>query len=566
MMNWLGKIALGACMAACASSPLAAATISAGVNSGFAGTTVTIPVTYVRSAGDAFGVYSATFRILHNNPPITFVSFALGTAPTAASVTCNANGANTQTTCVVFTNPPTPIAVGSYTLGTITYQISPTAAVGAQALTTTIVECTDVNGDPINGACTPANGNITVIASALGPSLAYSPTAGASAGTGGPVGFTGVTTVGTVGSGQIAVTPSGGAASGTTTLGSFVLSGANQANFAVTSAATLTFTAGVPTVQNITLTCTSGAAGRTANLQATETINGGATSQRFWVLNCPAGSALPLGPSLAYSPTAGASAGTGGPVGFTGVTTVGTVGSGQIAVTPSGGAASGTTTLGSFVLSGANQANFAVTSAATLTFTAGVPTVQNITLTCTSGAAGRTANLQATETINGGATSQRFWVLNCPAGSALPLGPSLAYSPTAGASVGTGGPVGFTGVTLFGTVGSGQIAVTPSGGAASGTTTLSNFALSGANSVNFAVTSAATLTFTTGVPTVQNITLTCTSGIGARTANLNVTETVTGGATTQRFWVLDCPAGSLQDIFSDGFDSSMFKDGFEVGE
>jgi hypothetical protein len=114
-----------------------------------------------------------------------------------------------------------------------------------------------------------------------------------------------------------------------------VLSGANQANFAVTSAATLTFTAGVPTVQNITLTCTSGAAGRTANLQATETINGGATSQRFWVLNCPAGSALPLGPSLAYSPTAGASAGTGGPVGFTGVTTVGTVGSGQIAVTPS---------------------------------------------------------------------------------------------------------------------------------------------------------------------------------------------------------------------------------------
>ncbi|MCP5476525.1 MAG: hypothetical protein H7A19_16975 [Rhodanobacteraceae bacterium] len=378
----------------------------------------------------------------------------------------------------------------------------------------------------------------------LGPSIAYNPSAGATAGTGGPVNFTGVTTVGTTGNGTIVATPSGGAASATTTLGSFSITGADAASFARTSAATLTFTAGVNTPQNITLTCVSGAATRTANLQATETITGGATTQRFWVLSCPAGSPNPLGPSIAYNPTAGASAGTGGPVNFTGVTTVGTTGNGTIVATPSGGAASGTTTLGSFSITGADAASFTRTSAATLTFTAGVNTPQNITLTCVSGAATRTANLQATETITGGATTQRFWVLSCPAGSPNPLGPSIAYNPTAGASAGTGGPVNFTGVTTVGTTGNGTIVATPSGGAASATTTLGSFSITGTDAASFTRTSAATLTFTAGVNTPQNITLTCVSGAATRTANLQATETITGGATTQRFWQLVCPAGS----------------------
>ncbi len=291
MMNWISKITLAVCMTACMSSPVAAvATISAGSNFGLAGTTVTIPVTYVRPAGDAFGVYSATFQIAHNNPPITFVSFALGTPPTAASVSCSANGANTLTSCVIFTFPPTPVAVGTYMLGTITYQIAPGAPVGARALTTTVVECTDVNGDAINGACVPANGTISVIANASGPAIAYNPAAGAAAGTGGPVGFTGVTTVGVVGNGQIVATPSGGAALGSTTLTGFEISGTDAANFALTSADPLTFTAGTPTAQNIRLNCTAGLAPRTANLNVTETVTGASTSQRFWVLNCPAGS------------------------------------------------------------------------------------------------------------------------------------------------------------------------------------------------------------------------------------------------------------------------------------
>ncbi len=391
---------------------------------------------------------------------------------------------------------------------------------------------------------------------AVGPSLAYAPTAGASAGTGGPVNFTGVTTAGSTGNGTIAVTPSGGSGGGTTTLGSFSITGADAASFTRTSAATLTFTAGVATAQNITLTCTSGSVQRTANLQATETINGGATSQRFWVLVCPAGS---QGPALAYNPTAGASAGTGGPVNFTGVTTIGSSGSGVIVVTPSGGAVSGTTTLGSFTLSGTDAASFTRTSAPTLTFTAGVATTQNITLTCVSGAAQRTANLQATETITGGATSQRFWVLVCPAGGAA-SGPTLSYSPPAGAVVGTGGRVDFTGNTGIGSTGVGVIVVTPSGGSNGGTSTLTNFVISGPDAAQFAVVSAATLTFTAGVSTPQNVNLTCITGVNRRTAFLQATETV-NATVSPRFWELSCVA----DYFADGFESidDVFADGFE---
>lgn len=112
---------------------------------------------------------------------------------------------------------------------------------------------------------------------------------------------------------------------------------------------------------------------------------------------------------MAYDPTAGDSAGTGRPVNCTG----------------------GTTTFGGFSITGGDAASFARTSAATLTLRAGVATARNITLTCTSGSVQRTASLQATETINGGATIQRFWLLVCPAGA---LGPSLACAPSARAS------------------------------------------------------------------------------------------------------------------------------------
>ena len=168
--------------------------------------------------------------------------------------------------------------------------------------------CSDAGGG--NVACTSTPGSVVVngVVTPLGPSIAYNPAAGAAAGTGGPVNFTGVGAVGSTGAGQIVATPSGGAVAGTaTTVGNFQLTGADAANFAVTSAATLTFNQGTNTAQNINMTCTAGAAARTANLQATETITGGATSQRFWVLSCPAGSAAAVPPTLTYVPAPGSS-------------------------------------------------------------------------------------------------------------------------------------------------------------------------------------------------------------------------------------------------------------------
>jgi hypothetical protein len=532
MFRVICSIAMGLTM----SATVGAQTISVGSASGTPGgatTPVLVPVSFTRNP--AAPVADFVYRVNYTTANLD---------ATVAGINgggCSVNDASGFVTVL----PPAGLSdIQSNTYCNITFTIAPAApAPSTQNLTLTAAPggiCIDSNADPV--PCSVSNGAISVTAGSQGPALAYNPTAGASAGTGGPVNFTGITTAGTTGNGQVAVTPSGGVASGTTTLGSFSISGADAASFTRTSAATLTFTAGINTPQNITLTCVSSTVARTANLQATETINGGATSQRFWVLSCPAGS---LGPSLAYNPTAGASAGTGGPVNFTGVTTVGTTGNGQVAVTPSGGALAATTTLGSFSITGADAASFTRTSAATLTFTAGVNTPQNITLTCTAGAASLTANLQATETITGGATSSRFWVLNCPAGGPVPVGPTLTYNPTAGASAGTGGPVNFTGITTAGTTGNGSISATPSGGAASGTTTLGTFSISGADAASFTRTSAATLTFTAGINTPQNITLTCVSSTVARTANLQATETITGGATSSRFWVLNCPAGSV---------------------
>ncbi len=533
---------LGLCAFMSLSASISAQTLSVGTASGPPGGATTpaqIPVTFTRNASAPVADFTA--RVTYNTTNFD---------ATAAGANGGSCAVNDPSGFVTVLPPPgsSDVATNIYCNITFTIAAGVAAASYPLALTTTFPGggCFDSNANTV--VCTLSPGSITVTGAATGPGLTYNPAAGASAGTGGPVNFTGVTTPGTTGSGTISATPSGGSGGGTTTLGSFSFTGANPGAFTVTSGATLTFTAGVNTAQNITMTCTSTAAAQTANLQATETITGGATSTRFWVVNCPAGVAGAVGPSLTYNPAAGASAGTGGPVNFTGVTTVGSTGNGTISATPSGGSGGGTTTLSAFSFTGANPGAFTRTSGATLTFTAGVNTAQNITMTCVSTAAAQTANLQATETITGGATSTRFWVVNCPAGAAAPVGPSITYNPAAGASAGTGGPVNFTGVTTPGTIGNGTISATPSGGSGGGTTTVGSFSFTGANPGAFAVTSGATLTFTAGVNTAQNITMTCTSTAAAQTANLQATETITGGATSTRFWVVNCPAGAAVPV------------------
>lgn len=262
------------------------------------------------------------------------------------------------------------------------------------------------------------------------PTIAYNPNTGTN------VAFTGVTTIGTVGNGSIAATPSGGIGSGaaaTTTVNACTLGGANPGAFAGAAAVNLSFVGNTTTAQNIALTCTSLQTVQTATLTCNETRGSSAPVQRQWPLTCPAGT--PIAPTIAYNPTPGTN------VAFTGVTTIGTTGNASIAATPSGGIGTGagaTTTVNGCTFGGANPGAFAGAGAINLSFAGNTTTAQNLPLTCTAGAAVQTATLTCSETRGGAAAAQRQWPLSCPAGSLLPV----TSTPAGGATINLSGVPG----------------------------------------------------------------------------------------------------------------------------
>ncbi len=300
-MKIMSKALLALSVGLCFSATVGAQSMSVGNATGSPGGATTpaqVPVTFTRNP--AAPVADFGFRVSYPTANLN------ATVAPANGGSCSVNDGTGRVT-VLAPAGQTDIATGVYCNITFTIDAAaPAPSTQNLVLSTEPGGCVDTTPAAVN--CTLVNGAITVTGAVtpVGPSIAYNPAAGGSAGTGGPVNFTGVGAVGSTGAGQIVATPSGGAVAGTqTTVGNFTLSGADAANFAVTSAATLTFTQGNNTAQNINMTCTAGAAARTANLQATETITGGATSQRFWVLNCPAGSAAAVPPTITYAPGIG---------------------------------------------------------------------------------------------------------------------------------------------------------------------------------------------------------------------------------------------------------------------
>ena len=301
ILSLVSAMALGAL----SMDAFAVATIGAGTNTGAAGATVTIPVTYNRPGGDANNVFSASFRFAHTNPPITFVSFSTAgaTPPTSSATACNTNGPNTLVTCTLTTNPSTAIAVGNYTLGTITYQIAPGAAAGAQALVTTVVECTDIMGNEIPGSCDAANGTITVSGGGgnVAPTIGYAPTTGTT------INYTGAGTAA-----NIVATPSGGSGNGaqaTTTVGACTIAAGGSPAFPTTNINQLTFI-GAAAAQNIVLpNCVPQAGGAVnATLTCPEVRNGVAVVPApAWPLVCPQAAAPAVPPTLSFSPAANSS-------------------------------------------------------------------------------------------------------------------------------------------------------------------------------------------------------------------------------------------------------------------
>jgi hypothetical protein len=378
----------------------------------------------------------------------------------------------------------------------------------------------------------PTVDNLTMgvtAAVAAPPQFAYAPVAGSTiaATGGGALGSTGnfsiAATIGTAGSGT-------GAASTTTTTctaptGAFA--GFAQSVSAVGSAASTT---GGP----LTGTCTLGATATTQTLTCSEN-RGGTNVAQTWTLSCPQATEPP---ALTYAPN------TGSTVNFTGVTTVGSTGSGSISVTPSGGLNTGagaTTTVNNCGLTGADAASFAGASAVNLSFVGATTTAQNIALTCTSGAAALNATLTCDEKRGAAAAVSRSWPLVCPVGSAAP---QFAYAPAAGSTIAAtgGGAVGSTGnfsiAATIGTAGSGT-------GAASTTTTTCTAPTGAFAGFAQSVSAVGSAASTTGGP----LTGTCTLGAAATTQTLTCSEN-RGGTNVAQTWTLSCPAGNLLAVTS----------------
>lgn len=229
-------------------------------------------------------------------------------------------------------------------------------------------------------------------------------------------------------------------------------------------------------------------------------------------------------PNLTYNPST--AAGVTFPSGTAGAANA------SITVTPGGGSGSGaaaTTTLNGCTAS----AGFTISNAPiNFSFVGNTTTSQSINLSCTRGGAAQNGTLSCSETQGAGAAATRTWNLTCPQAVVI-SGPTLAYNPA------TPGPVAFGNVTI--PANSVQnIVVTPSGGAGGGTTTLGACTIGGTNPAEFALVSTATLTFTAGVNTAQNLGVRFTPAlpVGAKSATLNCTETVQNGATTTRTWNL----------------------------
>jgi hypothetical protein len=142
-----------------------------------------------------------------------------------------------------------------------------------------------------------------------------------------------------------------------------------------------------------------------------------------------------VAPEVAYAPT------TGTTVNFTGISTIGSIGSGTIVATPSGGADTGaaaTTTINSCSLGGANPANFAGAAAINLSFVGNTTTPQTLALSCSAATTIQTATLTCNETRGTAAPVPREWPLSCPAGALLPL----TSTPAVGGTVSITGPAG----------------------------------------------------------------------------------------------------------------------------
>ncbi len=249
-------------------------------------------------------------------------------------------------------------------------------------------------------------------------------------------------------------------------------------------------------------------------------------------------------PTLSYAPTPGT------PINLTGVTLVGSSGSAQITVTPSGGLGSGTFAMVGLncTFSGPDAVAFGVGPASSNFSPTSGPLQLN--LTCASGDSPRSATLICNESPGGSTGPLRNWPVTCPAGT-LPVPPALTFAPAPGTTVNfqpSGGAVGSTATA--------QIRATPSGGSAGSgsavTTRLQDCALTNETIPGTFSGFQTTLTFVGATTTPQNLNLSAQVRPTQVTATLTCSEMRGGGGSLGplegsiivRSWPLQVAAGA----------------------
>lgn len=417
-------------------------------------------------------------------------------APTTHGRTCTAAGAAAFAVPRVVTFPFTVSATPTTGSAPIQAGTSPVAAIVING-----------NGDETNLNVTA--GSIGVTDGNLPPNVAYNPTT--AAGVTFPTGAPGAATS------QIAVTPSGGSGSGapaTTTVSECVLGGTTPASFSITGTPNLTFVGNTTMAQNIGLGCTRvlGTANSATLTCQERRPSTAAPVARVWDLTCPAG-VNNIGPTLTYAPPPP------GPVAFGNVTIPNNAVQ-NIVVTPSGGSGTATTTLGTCTFVGTNPAEFSLVSTAPLTFNVGATAQVNLGIRFTPAlpVGAKSATITCTETVSGGATTQRSWNLT---GTTVQAPPVAVFTPDRGSTIAhgtviTGQSVERT-VTVQNTAAAGAANLTITGCTVTGT----GFSLVGPAAFVIAPGASATITTrfapsATGSATGQ---LNCTDNVGFEGGN-----------------------------------------------
>ena len=345
------------------------------------------------------------------------IAVAIGTAGSGSGAT-----ATTTTTCTVpggfsgFGQSVTAVGAAAATSGG---PLTGSCTLGAAAVNATMT-CNENQG----GTNVSRTFNLVCPAGAAGtvaPTFTYAPPAG------GPVNFTGGTTVGSPATASIPASigtaGSGSGTAATTTTTCVAPSGFTGFTQSVTAVGNAATTSGGP----LTGSCTLGAAVANATMTCTEN-QGGTNVSRTFNLVCPAGVAGNVAPTFTYAPPAG------GPVNFTGGTTVGSTGTASIAASigtaGSGSGTAATTTTTCVAPSGFTGFTQSVTAVGNAATTSGGP----LTGSCTLGAAAANATMTCTEN-QGGTNVSRTFNLVCPAGTASGvvgvLSASVAFGPQA---------------------------------------------------------------------------------------------------------------------------------------